>query len=402
MAAILDGIKNAITANATRAINSGLKTVAGNLTGGLVGRNSASTALSKINNKTKYTTKNLTYPLDIDDPSGSGHYIIFRINVQDKGKLEVNEAKTSVKKFEEKLKAELNIALDKKQKESDEDSDGGQIVTLTQRKRTQIREDLLKKQGIVDFDKTKAKADSGTSATSGRKDSSSIQLQNPTTKRIDTAIALYMPQQITTAYQAKYSEETIGIVAETAAAGIAAVMSGGGVAGVTTAVVGGVEEGVKTFLQKGAELAAPGTEALMAIHQGRVITPKLELMFKSVGRRSFSYEFNFIPKSEKEAIEVEKIVFEFKLQMSADFAGGGVQGQRRMTIPSTFDIEYMYKGQGNSHLHKISTCVLEDMSVTYGGDKFVAYAGGIPQSTKISLKFTEMEIITKKRIMEGY
>jgi hypothetical protein len=84
MAAILDGIKNAVTANATRAINSGLKTVAGNFIGGLVGRNSAPTALSKINNKTKFSTKVLNYPLDIDDPSGSGHYIIFRINVQSK------------------------------------------------------------------------------------------------------------------------------------------------------------------------------------------------------------------------------------------------------------------------------------------------------------------------------
>ena len=388
-----DGVKNSITVN-------------GNLAAGSVVDSSdfgAADPATKLKKNFKFNTKILNYPLDIDDPSGSGHYIIFRINVQDKGKLEVNEAKTSVKKFEEKLKAELNIALDKKQKESDSFEDSvGQIVTLTQRKRTQIREDLLKKQGIVDFDKTKAKADSGTSATSGRKDSSSIQLQNPTTKRIDTAIALYMPQQITTAYQAKYSEETIGIVAETAAAGIAAVMSGGGVAGVTTAVVGGVEEGVKTFLQKGAEMAAPGAEAMMAIHQGKVITPKLELMFKSVGRRSFSYEFNFIPKSEKEAIEVEKIVFEFKMQMSADFAGGGVQGQRRMTIPSTFDIEYMYKGQGNSHLHKISTCVLEKMDVTYGGDKFVAYAGGRPQSTKISLSFSEMEIITRERVKGGY
>ena len=141
---------------------------------------------------------------------------------------------------------------------------------------------------------------------------------------------------------------------------------------------------------------------MMAIHQGKVITPKLELMFKGVGRRSFSYEFNFIPKSEKEAEEVEKIVLEFKLQMSADFDGGGVQGQRRMTIPSNFDIEYMYKGQGNTHLHKISTCVLEKMDVTYGGDKFVAYAGGRPQSTKISLSFSEMEIITKKRVEDGY
>ena len=400
MAAILDGIKNAVTANATRAINSGLKTVAGNLTGGLVGRNSAPTALSKINNKTKYTTQNLTYPLDIDDPSGSGHYIIFRINVQDKGKLEINEAKTSIKEFEEKLKAELNIALDKEQKAADLDEGyQGELITLTQRKRTKIREDLLKKQGIVDFDKTKAKADSGTS---GRKDSSSIQLQNPTTKRIKTAIALYMPQQISTSYQAKYSEDTIGIVAETVGGAILSGMSGSGFKGVMGVLGAGAEEGINQFLQKGAELAAPGAQAMMAIHQGKVITPKLELMFKGVGRRSFSYEFNFIPKSEKEAEEVEKIVKEFKFQMSADFDGGGAQGQRRMTIPSNFDIEYMYKGQGNKHLHKISTCVLEKMDVTYGGDKFVAYAGGRPQSTKISLSFSEMEIITKKRIEDNY
>ena len=398
MAAILDGIKNAVTANATRAINSGLKTVAGNLLGGLVGRNSAPTALSKINNKTKFSTKVLNYPLDIDDPSGSGHYIIFRINVQSKGKLEINEAKTSVKKFEEDLKAELNIEL--KQKQEDYKKRGNtEIATLTQRKRTQIREDLLKEQGIVDFDKTKAKADSGTS---GRKDSSSIQLQNPTTRRISTAIALYMPQQITTSYQAKYSEDTIGIVAETVGGAILSGMSGSGFKGVMGVLGAGAEEGINQFLQKGAELAAPGAQAMMAIHQGKVITPKLELMFKGVGRRSFSYEFNFIPKSEKEAEEVEKIVREFKFQMSADFDGGGVQGQRRMTIPSNFDIEYMYKGQGNKHLHKISTCVLEKMDVTYGGDKFVAYAGGRPQSTKISLSFSEMEIITKKRIEDNY
>lgn len=400
MAAILDGIKNAVTANATRAINSGLKTVAGNLTGGLVGRNSAPTALSKINNKTKYTTQNLTYPLDIDDPSGSGHYIIFRINVQDKGKLEINEAKTTVKHFEEKLKAELNAEEKKLNPNSSNDvDDPGEFTALTQRQRTKIREDLLKKLAIVDFDKTKAKADSGTG---GRKDSSSIQLQNPTTKRIDTAIALYMPQQITTSYQAKYSEDTIGIVAETVGGAILSGMSGSGFKGVMGILGAGAEEGINQFLQKGAELAAPGAQAMMAIHQGKVITPKLELMFKGVGRRSFSYEFNFIPKSEKEAEEVEKIVREFKFQMSADFDGGGAQGQRRMTIPSNFDIEYMYKGQGNKHLHKISTCVLEKMDVTYGGDKFVAYAGGRPQSTKISLSFSEMEIITKKRIEDNY
>ena len=386
-----DGVKNSITVN-------------GNLAAGSVVDSSdfgAADPATKLKKNFKFNTKILNYPLDIDDPSGSGHYIIFRINVQDKGKLSINESKTSIKEFEQKLKAELFAELQRTQKEFEGDSDdsGAPSQGLSLYQRDKIREDLLKKLGIVDFDKTKAKADSGTG---GRKDSSSIQLQNPTTKRVSSAIALYMPQQILTAYQSKYEEDDISIAAETAGGAILSAMSGGGFKGVAGTLGAGAEEGVRSVLQKGAALAAPGSQALMAIHQGKVITPKMELMFRSVGRRSFSYEFNFIPKSEKEAIEVEKIVFEFKMQMSADFAGGGVQGQRRMTIPSTFDIEYMYKGQGNSHLHKISTCVLEKMDVTYGGDKFVAYAGGRPQSTKISLKFSEMEIITKKRVEEGY
>jgi hypothetical protein len=62
----------------------------------------------------------------------------------------------------------------------------------------------------------------------------------------------------------------------------------------------------------------------------------------------------------------------------------------------------MYKTAQNTHLNKIGTCVLNSVDVNYGGDKFVTYAGGVPQSTKISLKFTEMEIMTRKRVSQGY
>jgi hypothetical protein len=38
------------------------------------------------------------------------------------------------------------------------------------------------------------------------------------------------------------------------------------------------------------------------------------------------------------------------------------------------------------------------MEVSYGADRFIAYDGGVPQTTKISLSFKEMEIITKHHI----
>jgi len=62
----------------------------------------------------------------------------------------------------------------------------------------------------------------------------------------------------------------------------------------------------------------------------------------------------------------------------------------------------MYKSGPNPFLNKISTCALENMEVSYGADRFVAYERGVPQTTKISLKFKEMEIITKTQIEQGF
>ena len=59
-------------------------------------------------------------------------------------------------------------------------------------------------------------------------------------------------------------------------------------------------------------------------------------------------------------------------------------------------------GAENEHLNKISTCVLESVDVAYGGDRYIAYEDGVPQVTTLSLKFKEMEIITKSRIEEGF
>ena len=67
-----------------------------------------------------------------------------------------------------------------------------------------------------------------------------------------------------------------------------------------------------------------------------------------------------------------------------------------------FNISYKYKSADNDHLNKISTCALENMDISYGAERFVAYEDGVPQTTKISLKFKEMEIITKAQIEEGF
>ena len=69
---------------------------------------------------------------------------------------------------------------------------------------------------------------------------------------------------------------------------------------------------------------------------------------------------------------------------------------------STFDIKYMHKKGEHTFLNKISTCVLESVSVKYGGDRTQFFVNNAPAQTEISLAFRELEIITKERIRDGY
>ena len=210
-----------------------------------------------------------------------------------------------------------------------------------------------------------------------------------------------MPASISVSYNSKFGEQEIGALAGAAAGALDAFAGRGGEDG-STALKGALNEfgkGSEAGLLKVADAFAPGATALVALEKGAVRTPKMELMFEGIGRREFSYEFTFIPKSEEEAATIKEIVMQFKFHMASKYTDGTF---REMEIPSFFNIRYMYKNGMNEHLNKISTCALESMDVSYGADRFVAYEGGVPQTTKISLKFKEMEIITKDQIAQGF
>ena len=131
----------------------------------------------------------------------------------------------------------------------------------------------------------------------------------------------------------------------------------------------------------------------------------MELAFEGVDKRSFSYDFKMMPRSQAEADEIKKIVTSFKLNMLPEFADGNRSG-RSMTVPNTFDIQYMYQNAENNYLHKISTCYLESMDVTFGGSRYKTFDGNAdgapPVETSMKLNFKEIELITRERAEEGF
>ena len=108
---------------------------------------------------------------------------------------------------------------------------------------------------------------------------------------------------------------------------------------------------------------------------------------------------------EGEADEIAEIIYAFKFHMLPELGDGDKTG-RNLKVPSTFDIQYMYVNQENNYLHKISTCYLSSMDVSYGGSKYTTYDGNAdgapPVETSMKLTFKEIELITRERVEEGF
>ena len=382
---------------AVRQVVSGL---AGQFTKGLIGglannarsmingRGSDNSPGSGIQNKSKYFTNNLSYPMDVETDPMQGHYILFHINEIKRPKVK----RSQKSKHADTIKKSANKEFGK-----GKEKDMGDGVA------------------IVKVDKAGREARHTAASTSpaiGGAEFSLYKEQHSTT-RLTTSIALYMPQQVQSSYSLDYSDVPIGAFGEGLKDMFDALKqfsSGNMKASKVKLGSSGqnLEQGIKSMALNTLDTVAPGIRAQAQISAGKIFSDKMELSFKGVGRRTFTFNFVFMPKSEQEAKTVDHIVHMFKFHSHPNYVEG-TKG-REMTIPDTFDIEYMYQEAKNNFLNKISTCFLKDIGVTYGGDRFTAHRptqglqgyGAPPTRTTLALTFQEMEILTRKRIDEGF
>ena len=239
---------------------------------------------------------------------------------------------------------------------------------------------------------------------------STIRIERAETRRLKGGIAMYMPASVQVTYGADYTDTDIGGITGDALDAYNKFVEGN-YKGASEAIFR-IPEGAKDSLSNvllssvGALPGMGGAKEVSEMQSGEIITDRLELAFKGIQKRGFSYTFKMIPKNEREADEIRKIVFAFKANMLPEFVAG--RSGRRLVVPNTFDIQYQYMGVSNEYLHHISTCILEDMSVTYGGDRYKTFNasskgdGAPPVETSITLQFKELELITRERVFEGF
>ena len=408
---------------AQQVVNTGLRKVAGNLPGllginkGKVKRDSSDTA--PLNQKGKANPNLFQFPLDVAGDPGignHGHYIIFFINEQKNSKLSFSGSGKSGKDTLAKEKARREIPNFIKKNFGGKD--GYQKQKNTDGEDSIISSGIERGESIADFAaRSKAKQlnialgiASQVEEKPEQEGGQVVRIKRPPTRRLDTAIAMYMPASIQVSYKTTYDDEAIGGLAAAAASVFQATKGGASFGTALKSQLGNIAEdakkkGLKVALDIADGMGVTGAKAALEITTGAVIADRMELSFKNVDRRSFEYTFKMIPKNSREAEEVRKIIFAFKANMLPEMLEG--RNRDTMTVPNTFNIQYMYKGKENDYVHRVSECFLDNVSVTYGGDRYKTFEphaddGAPPVETSIALSFKEIEIITRERVFEGY
>ena len=373
----------------------------------------------------RYSTEMLSFPLNVASAGNGlgnhGHYIMFFINSQQKAKLRtsgqeggksivegrkqynipkyINNWDSASQSYKRQQKDNLdqqliNAAIIKEAKEKEEAENAVAAASGSEIKHYAKK---TKKEKIVGAGRVKVGG-------------STIRIERAETRRLKGGIAMYMPASVQVTYGADYTDTDIGGITGDALDAYNKFVEGN-YKGASEAIFR-IPEGAKDSLSNvllssvGALPGMGGAKEVSEMQSGEIITDRLELAFKGIQKRSFSYTFKMIPKNEREADEIRKIVFAFKANMLPEFVAG--RSGRRLVVPNTFDIQYQYMGVSNEYLHHISTCILEDMSVTYGGDRYKTFNasskgdGAPPVETSITLQFKELELITRERVFEGF
>ena len=234
-----------------------------------------------------------------------------------------------------------------------------------------------------------------------------------TTTRITDSVALYLPPNVQDSTSAGYNDAQTGIIGLVAAGGgqFLDAMRRNDYQAAASQLIGGVKAISEEALIRSSagivDILSGGEGDTLALANkvfGQATNPYMEVLFDSMAFRNFTYNFTFAPKNAQERDDVQDIIKLFRFHMAPELKGAQ---HRFLTLPSTFDIHYMYQhsknyASENNFYSKIATCVLKDVTVDYTPNGVKSFQDGSPTQINMSLSFQETEILTKQSINAGY
>ena len=222
-------------------------------------------------------------------------------------------------------------------------------------------------------------------------------------KRMESAIALHVPTDLSISYSANWSPTDMAGMAAAATVGdsIGNAIEQLTKSGITQSAgelsnAGGA--GINYLVSRG--LQTQGIGEFVGKVSGTAANPKKEQLFRNVDFRTFSFNYQFFPRSREEAQKVQAIIKTFKLHMHPEFKDAS---HFLYTYPSEFDIYYYQNGQENMNIHRHTSCVLTDMNISYTPQSILStFEDGMPTQINVQLQFKELALLTKEAIADGY
>ena len=332
----------------------------------------------------------LSYPKDVQNNFQNGHYMIFYVNVQNKTKY-VYDPADSKEVTDERLKGASQKEI--RYEELKAIRTAGKTGAKDAGTGTQLKEySGFIGEGFGEASYTIKKG---------------VKSSSENTKRITDSVAMYLPPNVEDNTIANYNDAKTGVAGFLVASGFDA--QGKDAKAIAESVIGSMEGILKDTTMRaigvvGELFGAEGTEGLAKKAFGEADNPYMEVLFDSMQLRTFTYNFQFAPRSEKESYEVQRIIQLFRFHMAPELRPGV---NRYLGIPSTFDIHYMFLSKDgvaseNNFYNRIATCVLQDCSVNYTPGGVKSFEDGGPTQTTMKLTFKEIQLLTKDKIGKGY
>jgi len=214
--------------------------------------------------------------------------------------------------------------------------------------------------------------------------------------RVSDTIVLYTPPGIKTTYMVNHEGTETGMLGDIA--GVKSFTDLGARAAEIMSKIGAEAGQMITSLIPG----AGDLKGALSKVTGRAFNNNVEMVFKGVPMREFTYNFEFVPKNRGELDSSRKIMQLLRFHMHPELGA-----RNDFIVPSQFQLTFMYLDKRNMYIPRISKCVLKNMDLSHGDDsKFTTFPGdelgAAPVYTKMSLMFAETEIMTKKTMAEGY
>lgn len=248
------------------------------------------------------------------------------------------------------------------------------------------------------------------------------------TRLTKDAIALYMPDTLMFNFSQGYTEANIGEemagkaigsikgmvdtfrASRDSGANLSTATLKAGASGLLSVLAQGAQKGVETLgnMSDSRNSAKLGAAALL----GAVKNPMLEMIYTGPSFRTFQFQFDFYPRSEREALQVQKIIERFYFHQAPEkLTGPGVGSEIQvggfLVPPSEFDIKFYYGGRENPNIPQITpNCILKSINTNYAPDGFRTYEvqgetsptygrTGMPVHINLQLEFQETRYLTK-------